>query len=273
MSSPAFNKLCEIEDFRDPEFVRHIRTLLPEYDANPAYPAGFEHRKCWEFAQLMRAFEQFGVLHPASMVLGVASGVERPIFELTKRVRFVFATDIYGHGDFASHEAAGQFPVNPDAFAVVPYNRNRLVVQYMNALDIRHEADTFDGVFSLSSIEHFGGFEGGLKGVREMARVCKPGGIVMVATECIVNAAPRHHMPDLYLFSPDEIIRLADSIPELELIDRPGFAISKATLASQQNLETVVTNVRVHNRVDFPHLVLEIGGCCFTSVSLVFRKR
>ena len=51
------------------------------------------------------------------------------------------------------------------------FNRRRLVVQHMDALDLRYEDESFDGIFSCGSIEHFGSLENVAVAAGEMARV------------------------------------------------------------------------------------------------------
>ena len=46
---------------------------------------------------------------------------------------------------------------DPGTFAPYPYERERLDVRWMDARDLRFPDGSFDAVFSLSSIEHFGG--------------------------------------------------------------------------------------------------------------------
>ena len=57
----------------------------------------------------------------------------------------------------------------------------------MDARKLEFEDNSFDIVFSLSSIEHFGGHSGSQKSMEEIARVLKPGGITAIVTECILN--------------------------------------------------------------------------------------
>ena len=274
MSTPSvpLNKVCELEDFRDAEILASIRSLEPEHVRNqPVYPIGFEHRKAWEFAQLMNGAARLGAIDSESLILSVAAGHERPIFAFTNQARMVFATDIYGAGEFAERESASSMLVNPDGFAPFAYNRNRLVVQYMNALDLRHEDSTFDLVFCLSSIEHFGGFDGGRRSLEEMHRVSKPGGIVMLTTECVVNGVPAPPLPNLELFSPALLDTLVTSVPGLVLVEPIRYEISEATRRTVLNFDQVVRDLH-KNRIAYPHIVLEIGGCHFTSVSIFLRK-
>src|ERR1700759_2216575 len=60
----------------------------------------------------------------------------------------------------------------------------------MNALDLEYPDESFDIVFTLSSIEHFGGPEEVKQASREMSRGLRPGGHLVVVTECFVANNP-----------------------------------------------------------------------------------
>lgn len=76
---------------------------------------------------------------------------------------------------------------SPENFSPGQFNRRRLGVQIMSGTDIHFEDNTFDAVFSYSSIEHFGGKEAASKCMKEIERVLKPGGIASIATEIFVG--------------------------------------------------------------------------------------
>jgi hypothetical protein len=267
-----FNKLCEIEDWQDPAMFATIRRVSPSFTRTiPDYPRGWEHRKHWEYAQLLNGLDELNVIYPDALVLSVAGGHEEPAYDLTNRVRWVFLTDLYGGTDFQTAESQYTVLTDPDRFANCPYNRRRLVVQYMNALDLRFETNTFDAVFSLSSIEHFGGVTGAKTALREMHRVAKAGGAVMITTECIVNDLPDYEQSDLILFSRDSIMELARCSPGLELVSAVDFSISQSSMRTCVPLVEALENAR-KNRIRYPHVVLEYKGRQYTSIALFFRK-
>ena len=48
------NRLCNLEHWKEPDIVAAMRELLPYFvQAYPTFPSGFEHRKHWEFAQIL----------------------------------------------------------------------------------------------------------------------------------------------------------------------------------------------------------------------------
>ena len=98
----------------------------------------------------LRALRDLGALNPTSEVLGVGAGAEATLFWLTNHVRRVVATDLYD-GEWGE-QAPKEMLSNPGRFASCPWNPARLVVEQMDALDLRFADSSFDGVFSSSSI-------------------------------------------------------------------------------------------------------------------------
>src|SRR2546429_9986384 len=95
--SLSYNKICNLEDFDVPELRRIVRRELPHEITRygDGFPTGREHRKDWETAMTIRAFEDLGFLDGTRDFLGVAAGTEALIFCLTRYARRVFATDLY----------------------------------------------------------------------------------------------------------------------------------------------------------------------------------
>jgi SAM-dependent methyltransferase len=266
------NKICNIDDWESDGRAEVMRTILPYFlQSNADYPHQMEHRKHWEFAQIFLGLEAIGVLERDAWILSVAAGQEELIFELTNHVRWAFAIDIYGSGPFAGWEADTVMLRDPDSVARCAYNRRRLVVQYMDALDLRFEDETFDAVYSLSSVEHFGGVEGVRRALTEQCRVVKVGGIVAFTTEVIVNGAHTLHDGHLLLSTPDQIDTLCRDMPGLRLVEPIDFEVSERTREHVTSLADALANSR-QRQSDYPHILLEQDGREFTSVS-VFLER
>jgi SAM-dependent methyltransferase len=256
------NKLCNLRDWATPQYGS-----MPDW--YPREP-GTEHRKHWEFAWAVSGLHELGVLGPDSMVLGVGAGHEWPLYQLTNVARWVFATDIYGDaGTFSNsgHESDAAMLFDPDRFAVGTYNRRRLVVQHMNGADIRYEEGSFDAVFSLSSIEHFG--EAKELALSEMARVLKPGGVLILTTECIINGADHLTLSNMELFTPAEIGRLVP--PGCRLVEPIDWTVDDETRATLIHWDDLVCAMR-EGRYVTPHIVLELCGREFTSIAMFMRK-
>ena len=266
------NKLCNLEDWDLDTRAATMRRIQPDIvRANPNYPVGVEHRKHWENAQVLDGLRHLEALPLDGLVLAVAAGHEQVVYELTNRARWVFATDIYGVGAFDGYEANQTMLRDPDAFALGPHNRNRLVVQYMDALDLRHEDETFDVVYSLSSIEHFGAEAGAITALNEQRRVVKIGGIVALTTEVVVNDAPTLDLPDLTLFRPEQLVDICERLDGLELVEPIDFSLSDSTLATVTTLEQAGIDAQRRD-IHYPHIVLELQERLFTSVAVFLRR-
>ena len=65
---------------------------------------------------------------------------------------------------------------DPASFSPYPYRESHLEVRHMDAKQLEFPDDSFDAVFTLSSIEHFGSWADIQRAAREMGRVLRPGG-------------------------------------------------------------------------------------------------
>ncbi len=266
------NKICNLEDWQTDGRAQTMRRILPGFlHQSGDYPVHMEHRKHWEFAQVYCGLEHLGVLDRDATILAVAAGHEALVFELTNRVRWAFATDIYGMGPFAELEADMTMLRDPDSLASCPYNRRRLVVQYMNALDLRYEDETFDAVYSLSSVEHFGGLPGVRQALIEQHRVVRGGGTVAFTTEVIVNGADTFHEEHLLLSTPDQIESVCSDVPGLALIEPIEFGLSDLTTMKVIHLEDALAD-SLRGHTEYPHILLEQDGRIFTSISVFLRR-
>jgi hypothetical protein len=168
-----FCKLCELEDFADVQLRTLIRSAYASHKElfGGDFPSGREYRKHWEVAMSLNTLRELGALGDKSELLGVGAGAEATIFWLTNHSRRVFATDLYVDDDSWGEQSPPAMLRDPSPYATCSWNPRRLVVQQMNALDLRYEDASFDGVFSASSIEHFGDYAEVRKGIAEI-RLC-----------------------------------------------------------------------------------------------------
>ena len=86
-------------------------------------------------------------------------------------------------------EALASMLTEPRAHAPFPYREDRLEVRYMDGRELAFPDASFDVVFSVSSIEHFGGPRDIARAARELGRVLRPGGHAVIITECFVQPA------------------------------------------------------------------------------------
>lgn len=281
----SHNKVCNLEDFAHPELRPVLRDVFAHEVVRfgDAFPAGKENRKDWEAAMALRAFDACGLLDGTADFLGVAAGNEPLLFHLTRVARTVHATDVYlAPGDW---EVFGHRSMLDDPFEHWPFawNPRRLVVQHMDALDMRYEDESFDAVFSSSSIEHFGGHDDVRRSMDEMFRVLRPGGVLAVSTEFRL-AGPSPGIEGTLLFDEDELLSVLVGDRAWAPISPLDLTVSDATLATKVDVLGVVTQqlAQCHrdggwftHKLDYehsPHVVMGYGDFAFTSIQLALRK-
>lgn len=282
----TLNRVCNIEDFTDPVVVGWIRRVFKAELAawGSAFPQGRERRKLWEVALALAALERGGALTSQAEVLGVGAGNEPTLFDLTRRVRRVFATDIYlGSGAWQEFANEGML-VEPSRYWPGEWNRRRLVVQHMSALELDYEDDCFSGVFSSSSFEHFGTIADVKQAVREVFRVLRPSGVFSVSTEYRLDG-PAPGFDGTLLFDRDALLDVFVQDLEWDLMDQLDLRVSASTLATEQHQSDIVAAYKRHfddegelipHRLElpqYPEVVIRHGDHRFTSVHLALRKR
>jgi SAM-dependent methyltransferase len=290
-------KLCDLPDFDDAVLRRRIREIVPNHE-----PRAEVRRKFWEYATLTLFLEDEGAFHDRTQVLSVGAGHEEVLFWLANKVRRVVAVDIYGEGDFVGGEADATMLTNPRAFAPYPYREDRLTALKMDARALDFSDASFDVVFSLSSIEHFGDHRDVARAAREIGRVLRPGGLAFIVTECFVarrplnspliqtgvriatlgrrckNATPRRRAVDV--FTPRELRRWIVQPSGLELVQPLDLTVSPETW---ENIIVWRGGGEFEASTDdpWPHVLLQPNGsafflrggtAAFTSVALAMRK-
>jgi len=250
-------RLCKLSDWNDPEFYEMLKSVV--------YPplCDVKHRKHWEWAIGMLTLKKFGRINNDAIALGIGAGQEWPVFWLTNHTKYVIATDLYTVSNW--NEANPSMLTNPEKLSPYPFNRRRLGVMFMDGTQLHFEDETFDIVFSYSSIEHFGGKEAAAKAMREMERVLKPNGILSLCTEAhisgnIEESRRKGNGNALESFTKEEIYNLINST-KMKLIDEIDYS---------QNNEPIVHIPE--DTLKTPHIVLENDGVRWGSVHLAMIK-
>jgi SAM-dependent methyltransferase len=278
------NKACNVEDFTDPELVGVVREVFPHDVARfgAEFPRGREYRKHWEVAMAVRALRAAGTLRRDADVLGVGAGNEPTVFFLTNHVRRVFATDLYLSPGW-EESASSRMMTDPGRYWPGAWDRQRLVVQHMDALDLHHLDGSFDAVFSSSSLEHFGDLAVVWRSLAEMSRVLRPGGLLSLSTEYRLSG-PGPGLPGVLMFDACELAEMIHA-GGWEPLDPLDLAISPATRGGLLPFEDAAQDVRRHvesnggdllfHKLDwssYPHILLEHAGRVWTSAHLAVRK-
>lgn len=255
---PRDIQLCELANpakWDNPEWMDLLRSMQMLSDHKMAM-----HRKIYEFTQLLFGLDRLGYLRDDVSVVSVGAGHEEVLYWLANRVGRVVATDTYDGVWQTDHAREGdsRVLVSPEDYAPFEYRTERLEFMRMDGRKLDFPNGSFDVAYSLSSIEHFGGFEGARDAVDEMARVLKPGGMMAVATEYILSGPPHHEG-----FFPDQIHALFDR-PGLELVQPIDENVYERYAFMPVDLHL--------NRHQTPHMVINVDGTIITSVMVFLRK-
>ncbi|MBN2006008.1 MAG: methyltransferase domain-containing protein [Anaerolineae bacterium] len=250
----GFCKICDIRDWQDEEFLSILDELQLSFGRER------QHRKHWEFGWAIKGLRALGCLTPDAMALGVGAGHEHPMYYLANVIQKVHATDIYGTGDFVETDSSANMLIHPEKYAPFPYREDHLVTQYMDGCDLKYPDAVFDIVFSFSSIEHFGGHKAASRSMKEMARVLKPGGVLALTTELVLN-----NLSHSEFFLADEVQSFLVKPSGLQLLEDIDFTISPSLMNDPVDLAT-------EHLTKFPNIVCKVGNHLFTSVLLFLRK-
>jgi len=226
------------------------------------------YRKGWEWTRTIFGLKRLGMINGNHSALGVGCGRECVIFYLADNLNSVVATDLYGNETWTSNFGKEADPVmltNPEQCCPRNYRRDRLQVLNMNGTELKFESGIFDICWSLSSIEHFGGHDMARKAMREMGRVTRTGGIVVIATEYLLLEEYSH--PEY--FRKKEILDvIVNSCDELELVAPIDFSLPPLEYLIDQICFKSDGVHRVRR-----HVVLNDGNCQWTSIIMFFRKK
>jgi SAM-dependent methyltransferase len=275
--SLSHNTVCSVEHFDSPDLVPYLREVYePVWPDGTGWRREWADRKPWEVAMALRALREHGALRSDAEILGVGAGAEATLFALTNEVRRVFATDLYlDPGDWG-HTAHTAMLAEPERFWPGPWQPRRLVVQHMDALDLHYEDDAFDGIFSSSSLEHFGTHDDVRTALVEMHRVLKPGGLCSISTEFRLNGPPPG-LPGIHMFDRGDVDDLIVGAAPWELVGGPlELEPSPQTLTAVTALATAAQDVQAGRPrySSYPHIVLDHpdGPRTWTSIHLALRK-
>jgi SAM-dependent methyltransferase len=256
---PRDVQLCELANpakWENPEWM----ALLCSLKSVPSDKESM-HRKGYEYAQTLFGLRRLGRLTADASILSVGAGREPVLYWLANEVKRVVATDMYDMSWGGAWAGEGDAAVlnRPEDYAPFPYDRERLWFVKLDGRSLAFADESFDVVYSLSSIEHFGGLDGAVAAVEEMARVLKPGGVLALATEYILSGPPHHEA-----FAPADIHALI-SHSGLELMGPLDEAVHR-------RYEIAAVDLRL-NPFQTPHMAVRDGETVFTSVMLFLGKR
>jgi SAM-dependent methyltransferase len=264
------NKLASSYEYKNNDwFNLHISLEKYSYDKHCFYNTNGQNylRKGWEWTQALYGLKKLNMLSDDKTALGIGAGRECVIFYLCDCLKSVVATDLYGNEKWNSDygkESDPNFVSVPEKYCPNKFNKEHLKILNMNGTDLQFDDNSFDIVWSLSSIEHFGGHDAASKAMNEMARVTKPNGIVVVATEFLLLDEYSH--PDFFNKA-DLFQYIINANHNLKLIQEIDFTLPPPECL----IDSILFNPDGVRRLR-RHIVLNDGEIQWTSIILFFRK-
>ena len=227
------------------------------------------HRKLWEYAYILQALSEAGMMAPGRRGLGFGVGKEPLVAVMAQRGCEIVATDLdLEEATKQGWAPSGQYAATIEALndrGICPPDRFAALVNYriadMNKID--PDLVGFDFVYSSCALEHVGSIELGLRFIKNSINCLRPGGTAVHTTEYNVlsNEATIDNQPTV-LFRRQDIDRLA------------------ADLASQGH--EIVLNYNAGSgpfdrHIDVPpwsgvHLKIQLEQYVTTSIGLIVKK-
>jgi SAM-dependent methyltransferase len=262
--------LCGLVDprkYKDREWLRmHLELERFSFDKHVFYSNGNIYRKGYEWTQIAHGLDKLGLLGKNYSALGVGAGRECLIYWLTTKVGRVVATDLYGNQVWSANggkEADEQVIKNPKSFCPIDYDESKLIFMNMDGTNLDFGDNSFEIIWSASSIEHFGSHKNASLAMKEMARVVKPGGVVAIATEFLILEEYKHNE---YFSKRDLEKFVIGASDDLELVEPVSYELPA--------IEYLVDSVKIPEGAGRQrrHVVLNDGKVQWTSIVLFFRK-
>lgn len=261
-----WQKVCAAEDYQTPEF----KFVLDKVFAQPAT----YHRKQWEFIVIYLNLLKYGKLNKQSVGASFGAGRERLIYDVSKQVKLLTATDLYVYNtDWATAKieknmTCKEFVLNgaPKSFN----SQDALEVQEMDMRNLSFEDNSLDFCYSSCAFEHIGDFEDFVNHLKEVKRTLKNGGIYVMTTEHLFNH-PTMKIKGNYKFDFNfikQIFEAADFYPNEEFDSRVDKNYLNAPRADFYALEGATERMISL----MPSLIISKHGIPFTSSCFVFQK-
>lgn len=243
------------------------------------------HRKLWEFAYLLQALWERGLLVEGMRGLGFGCGVEPVPSYLASKGIDVTVTDLapeassdLGWSTTNQHTATIEHAFQPHLVTREAFERHvRLAYVDMNA--IPPELEGYDFCWSICALEHLGSIAQGLDFIENSLATLKPGGIAIHTTEFnFLNDDETIDNWPTVLFQRAHFIALAERLRaaghEVAELD---FAVGSKPLDRFIDIppweHDMGDYARQHWGGDHVHIKLSIDGFVSTCYGLIIRKR
>ena len=253
--SVGLSKICDADDWEDDAWWDIARELQAPAPAFRDFTQ--RHRATWEATQIAAGLARQGCLHASAVGLSVGAGIEPLLWWLPERVRLLVAVDLYDPNAEEEYGVPQDLLKDPAAHAPRPFPKERLRVLSMDARLLEFGDATFDFVYCAAALHDFGDAHQSAIALAEMARVVKPGGVVALSTDVVVDGRPHD-----VAFKPAELAGEMFAGTGLHLIEPFDSSISPRTLEGWVAGDVERT----------PHFLVPSGNAIVSSAVVFARK-
>lgn len=264
----SLSKVANVEDFNSKDF-NNIYEKYGLSNIKPDVPINLPllNRKTWEVAMAILSFDRLGLMDGTKEFLGIGAAKEETIVILSNNARRVFATDIYldpgSWGGWYSEDILVDARPHFDE----RLNWRKVVFQHVDGTNLPYEDNCFDGIFSCSSIEHFGDEAAIRRAIEEVYRVLKPGGVAAISTEYKISGQGEG-FHNVQLFDKDRLERVWLDGLSWKAID---FLDENLCKSNPVDFEKSIHD-KEYASTAYPHMILQNGVYEWTSVHLTLIK-
>ena len=228
------------------------------------------HRKHWEFAYILQALSELGMLEAGRHGLGFGVGREPLAAVMANKGVSVLATDMplaqaKGTGWISTAQHARRLEdLNWNGLCPVERFRRHVTFREIDMRALPGNLGAFDFVWSACALEHLGSIENGIKFILESLKFLRPGGVAVHTTEYNLMSDTRTVDNDAtVLFRRRDFTALADRVTEM------GYAIALNFTEGSQFADKFVD---VPPYRDCPHLAILLNGFVTTSFGLIISR-
>lgn len=264
----SLSKVANVNDFDSKDF-KNIYEKYGLSGINPNVPINLPllNRKTWEVAMAILSFDRYGMLDGSKEFLGIGAAKEETIIILSNNSKRVFATDIYLDPGTWGEWYSSDILIDPRPHFDNRLNWQKTVFQHVNGMELPYENNSFDGIFSCSSIEHFGDEKDIRKSIEEVHRVLKPGGVAALSTEYKISGID-DGFHNVQLFDKNRLERVWLDGLNWTAVD---FLEEDVCLSDPIDFQRSI-NDKEYGANTWPHMVLEYNSYKWTSVHLTLVK-
>lgn len=262
------SKVIHTDDFSSEEYMGIKQKYNLGFNSRVSHlDYSRDNRKDWEITMAVYGLDSCGAIREDAEILGIGAATEETIGAISPYVKRVFATDLYFEPGSWEEWLPKQFIVRPQDYFPGGCNPRRIVVQHADGLDLPYEDNSFDGIFSSSSIEHFGDEDDIRKAIEEAHRVLKPGGVAAISTEWKISG-PGGGWDNVQVFDEERLKRVW-----LDGIDWTLQGDLETSLPDVPRVDFIRSiNDREYALNFWPHVILSNGIYEWTSVHLTLVK-